>query len=58
MLTHLAHCYSTRYVSKKKHEPSVKTTKYGLKSITYKAVTAWNNLISKNIISEDLKRNE
>ena len=58
-INHIAHRYSTRSVSKKQLQlPKVKSTKYGLQSITYNAINTWNKLINKNVISEDMKRNE
>ena len=38
--------------------PKVNTTKYGLKSITYNAITIWNKLLNENICSEESKRNK
>ena len=59
IITYVEHRYNTRSTSQKHMKlPRVKTTKYGLKSITYCAINLWNKLITKNIISENMNRNE
>ena len=59
MFNYVDHGYNTRAITKKHLKlPYVKTTKYGINSITYNAINTWNKLINKNISSEDMKRNE
>ena len=59
ILKYVDHKYSTRSFAKKHLQlPLVKSTKYGLKSITYNAINTWNKLQNKNTNLEDLKRNE
>ena len=55
IITYVAHIYSARSKRKKLLKvPQAKTTKYGLKSIIYNALTMWNKLTNENIISEEL----
>ena len=59
IITYVAHRYSTRSKSKKLLKvPRAKTTRYGLKSIIYNALTMWNKLINENIISEELTKSK
>ena len=59
MFSYIEHRYGTRSKSNKNLKlPSIKTTTYGLRSITYKITETWNKHINKNVISEDMKRNE
>ena len=59
MISYVDHRYSTRSKNKKNLKlPSVKTSTYGFKSITYKSIDLWNKLTNKGIISEEIKRNQ